>query len=282
MKPKKKKIGEILLENKFITREILDEALEYQRKFGGGVTQYLVTYGYIDEEVLAKCVSEQFSFPYLPLGIYNIPDEVVKLVPLEISEKYWLMPVDRMGDILTVVMADPLDTAAIEEIEKVTGYRVQQFVGVLSDIIKSIERYYNITIEDKRLKKDKAPFLFIDTKAYEGLERRKSVRLTANIEVHFPMQDLYKKSKAKNISLNGFLFESENILPFGSYIALEINLPEEFSAIPIACIVQVVRVIPLKNKKFDIGAKLIKIPAEDARAIMKYARAHSKYLDKEP
>ena len=149
-------------------------------------------------------------------------------------------------------------------------------MGIFSDIIKAIEHYYNVVIHDKKLKREKEAPLFIDTRAYKGFERRKSVRIKAKVDIHFPIQEFYKKSKTKDISLHGFLFEAENILPLNSYITIQIDLPEEFSAVPIAAVVQVARVIPLKNKKFDIGVKLINIPKENIGTLIKYARMHEK------
>jgi len=269
---KKRKIGEILIENNFITKEMLNEALEYQKKFGSNVTQYLIAYGYVTEEEMAKCITDQFGYPYLPLRAYDIPEQILKLVPSDTAEKYWLIPVDKIGDIITVVMSDPFDEEAIKEVEKVTGCKVQPFVGILSDIVKAIEQHYDICIEDVNLIRDsKAAPLFISTETYKGLERRKSIRLKANITVHFPAQNLYRKAETKDISRHGFLFESNNILPTGSYLVLEINLPEEFSPRPIAAVVQVLRVTPLENKRFDIAVKTINLAKEDADKIIKHA-----------
>ncbi len=272
MLAKKRKIGEILIENNFITKEVLNEALEYQKKFGSNITQYLVAYGYVTEEEVAKCITQQFGYPYLPLRAYDIPKQILKLVPSDTAEKYWLIPVDKIGNIITIVMADPFDEEALREVEKVTKCKVQPFVGILSDIIKAIERHYNISIEDVNLiRGSKAAPLFISTGAYKGLEHRKSIRLKANITVHFPAQDLYRKAKTKNVSRHGFLFESNNVLPIGSYVVLEIDLPKEFCPYPIAAVVQVLRVTPLQNKRFDIAVKTINLAKEDSDKIIKYA-----------
>jgi len=272
MLSKKRKIGEILIENNFITEEALNEALEYQKKFGNSITQYLVAYGYITEEDVARCITQQFGYPYLPLRAYDIPDQIIKLVPSDLAEKYWLIPVDKIGNIITVVMADPFDEDAIKEVEKITGCKVQPFVGILSDIIKAIERHYDISIEDTNLiKGSKITPLFISTETYKGLEHRKSIRLKTDITVHFPVQDLYRKSRTKNVSRHGFLFESHNILPIGSYVVLEIDLPTKFNPSPIAAVVQVVRITPLENKRFDIAVKTVNMAKEDSDKIIKYA-----------
>jgi len=275
MRKKLKKIGEILIENNLITEDVLREALRYQEKYGGGITQYLVAYGYVREEDLAKCVSAQFGFPYLPIRVYNVPDEIVQLLPVKLAQKYCLMPIDKVKNILTVVMSNPLDEKAIKEIETVSGCRVQPFVGIFSDIIKAIEYYYGIVIDNDALKKKKVAPLFIDTESYKGLERRESIRLKTNIEVHFPIQKMYRESKTKDISPSGLLFESENMLPIGSFVILQINLPQEFSPQPIAAVVEVARVKPLKNRKFDIGVKILKIPNEDIKKLLDYGQLSS-------
>lgn len=271
MPGKKNKIGEILIENKFITKEILDEALEYQARFGGNVTQYLINYDYIKEEDLAKCISLQFGYPYLPLRAYDIPRQIIELVTPSIAERYWLIPIDRMGNIITVVMADPLDEEATSEVERMTSCKVQPFVGILSDIIKAIERYYNVHIRDINPKREGRTPLFIYTKNYAGIEHRESVRIKANVEVHFPLQDKYRMSETKDFSRHGFLFESQNILPIGSFIVMEIDLPKDISPYPIAAVVKVVRVVPLDNDKFDIGVRTVSISKEDSDKIMRYA-----------
>jgi len=52
----RKKIGEILLEHKLISRETLDQALEHQKNYGGSVTQFLLHKEIITEKQLAECL----------------------------------------------------------------------------------------------------------------------------------------------------------------------------------------------------------------------------------
>ncbi|MEI8349682.1 MAG: PilZ domain-containing protein [Candidatus Omnitrophota bacterium] len=270
---KKKKIGQILLEHKLITEDILKEALHYQSKSGIGVTQYLLTAKYIKEEDLAKCICAQFGFPYLPLEAYAIPQDIIRLIPQDLVQKYWLIPIDKIDNVITVVMADPADTDAIREVEEKTGYRIQPFVGLISDIIKAIENYYHITITPGAGKSDHGVAISLDDDRYDGSERRRSVRLNAKIDIHFPLQEQYRRSQTKNISFHGFLFQSEKVLPVGSYVVLQIDLPKEVSVSPISAVVKIVRVTQLSEHAFDIGVETVKIREEDARLVIQHARA---------
>lgn len=174
-KKNKRKIGEILLDNSYVTKEALDKALEYQQKYGTSVTQYLLAYSHIDEAQLAQCLCTQFTIPYLPLKFYEIPEDIIRMIPHDVAEKCLVVPVEKVGDLLTVVMLDPLDTEQLKLIEDATGYTVQPFVGILSEIIAALDRYYKITVPNIAPQGGKkSPFLLI-AGAYEGLERRRSI-----------------------------------------------------------------------------------------------------------
>ena len=271
---KKKRIGDILLERKLITKDILEKALEHQRQTGGSITQYLLHYGYIDEKQLAQCLCSQFKVPYLPLESYDISDEIIKLVPIDIAEKYWLVPIDKQGDSLMVVMIDPLDSKVIRELEEMTGLKVIPFVGIISEISHALRLYYKLFVKDKPSEGVKLPPFFIDTKTYTGVERRHSVRYSTKIDIKFPVQDYYKKSKTINVSRHGLAFESALSMPLGSIITLELSLPSEYSPLPISAIAQVVRCAPQKNQLFEIGVKTLKISKQELGIIIDYAASH--------
>jgi len=146
---KKKKIGEVLLEQGYITKDILDEALAYQREVGCNITQYFLEKSYISEQQLALCLCGQFGVPYLPLGSYTLSEEIMNLVPFDIAQKYLVIPIDKIGNRLIVVMANPLDTDAIKDLEELTGCKVQSFVGLLSEINKALREHYNGTSKGK-------------------------------------------------------------------------------------------------------------------------------------
>jgi len=277
MKKRFKKIGEILIESGFVDQQKIDEALQYQSEVGGNITQYLIERNYIKEEDLAKCISVQFGCPYLPLRAYEISSKIAEIIPAEIAEKYWVMPVDKIGNILTVVMANPLDEEAVGAIEKATGCYVQPFVGILSDIAKAIEHYYDISLEDEVLAavEKKAP-LFIKVPSYKGEDRRKAIRIKCRLNVHFVDPNIYHRAnyvkvETKDISKTGFLFESANILPLDSFLNLGFHLPENVNPYPIHAVVQVIRVAPLKSGRFDVGVKIMSIKKSDINKILKYS-----------
>ena len=137
-----KRIGEVLLERGLITRKKLEEALAHQKEHGGLMGQVLIKLGMVTEEDVALALTAQYGFPYLPLDNYEIDVALTSLIPERVAKEYCLIPIDRIGNALTLAMADPSNIQAIEDIEILTHCVVQAFVSTPSDIQKAIERYY--------------------------------------------------------------------------------------------------------------------------------------------
>jgi len=138
----KKRIGEILLERGVINRSQLEKALAQQQAQGGLIGQILIELGFATEQEIALALTAQYGFPYLPLENYELDEGVMQLVPEPVARQYCLIAIDRIGNALTVAMADPSNIQAIEDLETLTSCVVQTFVSTPSDIQKAISRYY--------------------------------------------------------------------------------------------------------------------------------------------
>lgn len=137
-----KQLGQLLIENGLITPENLDEALAIQKEKGGLIGQILVQRGYVTEENIAWSLTAQYGFPYLPLGGYEIDQEVAKHIPEHVAKQFGLVAVDRVGSVLTLAMSNPLNTQAIEDVEMITHCKVQVFVATATDVNQAIRRCY--------------------------------------------------------------------------------------------------------------------------------------------
>jgi type IV pilus assembly protein PilB len=137
-----KQLGELLIERNIITQEQLDKALSAQKEKGGLIGEVLVELGFCKEEEIAQALTAQYGFPYLPLASYEINPDVISIVPSRVAGHYLLIPIDRIGNNLTIAMSNPLNIQAIEDVELISGCSVQTFVSTSSDIKKAIEKYY--------------------------------------------------------------------------------------------------------------------------------------------
>ena len=140
-----KRIGEVLLERGVINPKELEKALAHQKEHGGLMGQILIELKFVTEEEIALALTAQYGFPYLPLDNYEIDGGLTAIIPKQVARQYCLIPIDRIGNALTLAMADPSNVQAIEDIELMTKCVVQTFVSTPSDITRAIEKCYKHT-----------------------------------------------------------------------------------------------------------------------------------------
>lgn len=148
MQPKRiinRQLGDLLRDRGVINKAQLDKALNIQKEKGGLLGMILVELGFAREEDISIVLTAQYGFPYLPLGSYEVSPEIAALIPARVARKYLLVPIDRIGNNLTLAMFNPLDTRAIEDVELLSGCSVQAFVSTSSGIKRAIEKYYKDT-----------------------------------------------------------------------------------------------------------------------------------------
>src|SRR6267142_33168 len=136
------RIGELLLKEKRITPEQLQEALNYQRQNGGKLGYNLIKLGYVKDEEITALLSKQYGVPSIALTQFEIDPAVVKLVPAETAQKYQIVPLSRSGATLTIAMTDPTNVFAMDDIKFMTGYNVEPVVASETAVIDAITKYY--------------------------------------------------------------------------------------------------------------------------------------------
>jgi type IV pilus assembly protein PilB len=139
------RLGELLVRSNLITRDQLQRALEEQKNSGGQLRlgAVLVKEGYISESELTAFLSKQYSVPSINLAEFEIDPTVVKLLPVEVVQKYQAIPVNRSGSTLILAMSDPSNIFAIDDIKFMTGYNVEVVVASDTGIKSAIDKYYD-------------------------------------------------------------------------------------------------------------------------------------------
>ncbi len=140
--PKKELLGQILLKRNLITRDQLKQALYFQKKEQGYIGDVLIKHGFIEEKDVMVALVIQCNFPYIAIDQYDIDCRILELVPKEIARRFHLIPLERVGDVLSVVMANPLDFSAKEEIQKRTQCCIAPFIATRVEIDNAISRCY--------------------------------------------------------------------------------------------------------------------------------------------
>jgi type IV pilus assembly protein PilB len=141
-KTRKRRLGDVLLEQGLVTEAQLQEAVALQRGSNQNLAQFLLERGYLAEEDLVIALSEQLSIPHIRVANYHIPDEILREVPASLARQYLMLPVSVTGDVLTLAMADPLNIMALDDLQMLTSYEIEPVVAVKSELENAIERHY--------------------------------------------------------------------------------------------------------------------------------------------
>ncbi len=136
------RIGELLLKEKRITPEQLQEALAYQKTNGGKLGVNLVKLGFVRDEDITALLSRQYGVPSINLTQFEIDVTVVKVIPAETAHKYQIIPLSRSGATLTIAMTDPTNVFAMDDIKFMTGYNVEPVVASETAVNEALEKYY--------------------------------------------------------------------------------------------------------------------------------------------
>ena len=150
------KIGELLIKAKLLNNDQLQRALDEQKQSGGRIGEHLMRLGYVTEEDILDCLSQQFGVPSINLQHFEIDDSIIRLIPADVARKYQFIPVSKTGATLTVAMSDPTNVFAMDDITFITGYRVEPVVASEEALRGAIDRYYGTThaIELKKVMDD--------------------------------------------------------------------------------------------------------------------------------
>ena len=137
------KLGEILVRENLVTPQQLREALDYQRTSGGRLGSNLVKLGIISDDVITAVLSRQYGVPSINIDLFQIEEDVIKLISQEVALKYTVLPISKVGATMTLAMADPTNVFAIDDIKFMTGLNVEPVIASEASIQMAIGKYYS-------------------------------------------------------------------------------------------------------------------------------------------
>lgn len=163
------KLGDMLLEAGLISQKQLDEALDVQKKEGGRLGYILTKLGFVSDEEVTGLLSRQYGIPAVNLEHFEISEDVLKRVPVEVSQRYAIIPLSRTGSTLTVAIADPTNIFALDDLKFITNLNIEPVVASEFSIRQSIEKYYGTesAMELRRVMEDLAE---VDEEELEVIE----------------------------------------------------------------------------------------------------------------
>ncbi len=139
------RLGELLVAHNLITKDQLKQALQEQKDSGGQLRlgSILIKNNLISETELTSFLSKQYGVPTINLAEYDVDSSVIKIIPVDIAQKYQIVPVNRAGSTLIIAMSDPSNIFAVDDIKFMTGYNVEVVVVSEGAIKTAIDKFYD-------------------------------------------------------------------------------------------------------------------------------------------
>src|SRR5579884_277664 len=142
------RLGDLLVREKVITSEQLQQALKTQKEMGGRLGAALVKLGFLSDEEVTNFLSRQYGVPAINLQFFEIDRSVVKLIPQDTAKRYQVLPLSRVGATLTIAMVDPTNVFAMDDIKFMTGFNIEPVVASETAINEGIEKAYGSTQQE--------------------------------------------------------------------------------------------------------------------------------------
>jgi type IV pilus assembly protein PilB len=133
----------MLVEAGLITEQQLQDTLKEKnpkQKIGDA----LLERGYVTEQQLIGVLEIQLGIPHISLYRYPFDTTLFNLIPKEVARRKMIVPLKKEGDKLFVAMADPMDFYAIDDLRLSTGFHIEAAISTKDDILKTIQKYYEV------------------------------------------------------------------------------------------------------------------------------------------
>ena len=134
-----KPLGEVLVDERLISREQLQQALARQEETGQPLGRILTEMGLVEEKALVEAVSKQIGIPFVDLESTRLDPAVTTIVPLDFAREREAIPVRIEEGHLIVAMVHPANQPAIRAIAEKTGFEVRPALAVRRHLLSALD-----------------------------------------------------------------------------------------------------------------------------------------------
>lgn len=236
----KKRLGDLLVESGRVTKEQLENVLRKQKSTGKRLGELLVGDGIVTEDDILSVLEVQLGIPRAYLDFIDVSKEAIKLIPESLASKHNLIPIYIKNNKLNVVMSDPLNLFALDDIKIASGYEAEILLSTASEIRQAISKYYSSQFVEKaaaELSKEQiSKKLSSDVKAQEDGANFDDVKNAPVVKLIDSIIDNAVKARASDI----------HIEPFENYVRIRYRIDGELQDV-------------LKSPKETLGALITRI-----------------------
>lgn len=141
--PQPIRLGDLLIERGVIDADGLTRALQAQKTQGHQrlLGEVIVQLGLAGEEQVLEVLASAYGVPFARISPKIADPKVIEVLPREFLEKQGVLPLFLVRDVLTLAVPEPANVFLVEEVERITGYRVQIVAATSKDIASTLQNY---------------------------------------------------------------------------------------------------------------------------------------------
>jgi MSHA biogenesis protein MshE len=144
-RPEKVRLGQILVQQKWLSEGQLQFALDEQKRSGRKLGRICIENGFVSEEQVSVALAKQLGIPYIALKFHHVNPEIVRLLPETQARRFRALALEERGGALLIGMADPTDLFAYDEISRSVKRRIELAMVNEAELLQTIDRIYRRT-----------------------------------------------------------------------------------------------------------------------------------------
>ncbi|OIQ80835.1 type II secretion system protein E [mine drainage metagenome] len=144
-RPKKIRLGEILLQQNLLSAEQLEQSLVEQKRSGRKLGRIFIDSGYVTEMQISEALARQMQIPYIDLKRYNVDPAILRRLPEVQARRFRAIVLEDRGTSYLVGMTDPTDLFAYDEIVRLLARDIDLAVVSEAPVLAIIDSTYRRT-----------------------------------------------------------------------------------------------------------------------------------------
>jgi type IV pilus assembly protein PilB len=136
------RLGQVLVDEKIITEDQLNLALERQKTVKKRLGNVISDMGMASEREILRALAKRLQVEYVDTPLFQIELDSIRLIPEHLARKYNIVPLNMRAGIITIATNDPLDFTCLEDLGIITGMEIRTVVSSSIEIEKAINRVY--------------------------------------------------------------------------------------------------------------------------------------------
>ena len=149
------RLGEVLLEERLISVEQLEEALiaqkEYRSSGSRHLGQILVDTGLVTPDQLNIALAKKLAIPYVRIENFEVDLRLLSIIPSDVALQYKVLPLAELDKNLVVAMVNPLDHSVVDALRFSTKMSIEAVMASRDELDAAMVRYYSRSEESETL-----------------------------------------------------------------------------------------------------------------------------------